>query len=124
MLGIWRKSRAQNGRVVETLRAVGMTRERTATAASRARPARVVRVRDTISPTLAGRTGVSYQSPPQPREEALAWCGCCSAATRTQPASRWTCPIAGGQRTVTLEPAAASDERQPTRWRQRALTER
>ena len=34
-------------------------------------PAFVVHVKDAISPALAGHDGASYQSPPQPRDEAL-----------------------------------------------------
>ena len=68
----------------------------------------VVHVRDAINPTLAGRGDASYQSPPQARERrSERWCGCCSAATKHRSAGepRWTRPIAGGQRTVTLTPA-------------------
>jgi hypothetical protein len=39
----------------------------------------VVRVEDQINPTLAGRTGARYESPPQPREQALTLASCCSA---------------------------------------------
>jgi hypothetical protein len=67
----------------------------------------VVHVRDAINPTLAGRGDASYQSPPQSREEALnlvaLLLGRNEAPTAGEP--RWTCPIAGGQRTVTLTPA-------------------
>ena len=64
----------------------------------------VVRVEDAINATLAGRTGASYQSPPQPREQAitLVWLllGCASAPRGGN--GRWAAPIAGGRRTVTL----------------------
>ena len=67
----------------------------------------VVHVRDAINPTLAGRGDASYLSPPQPREDALnlvrLLLGRSAAPNADQP--RWTCPIAGGQRTVTLAPA-------------------
>ena len=67
----------------------------------------VVHVRDAINPTLAGRGDASYQSPPQAREDALnlvrLLLGCNEAPHAGQP--RWTCPIAGGQLTVTLTPA-------------------
>ena len=67
----------------------------------------VVHVRDAINPTLAGRGDASYQSPPQPREDALnlvrLLLGRSEPPNPGQP--RWTCPIAGGQRTVTLTPA-------------------
>ena len=68
----------------------------------------VVHVRDAINPALAGHDGVEYQSPPQPHARTRSRsCGCCSAAAKP-PASEtrsWSCPIAGGQRTVTLAPA-------------------
>jgi hypothetical protein len=66
----------------------------------------VVHVRDTINPILAGRADASYQSPPQSREDALNLVRLLlgrEAPSGGQP--RWTCPIAGGQRTVTLTPA-------------------
>ncbi len=67
----------------------------------------IVHVRDAINPTLAGRGDASYQSPPQAREDALSLVrlllGCNEAAHASEP--RWTCPIAGGRRTVTLTAA-------------------
>ena len=67
----------------------------------------VVHVRDTINATLAGRADASYQSPPQPREDALNLVRLLLG--RSEPPDvglpRWTCPIAGGQRTVTLTSA-------------------
>jgi hypothetical protein len=67
----------------------------------------VVHVTDAVNPTLAGRGDASYQSPPQAREDALnlvrLLLGRNEAPTASEP--RWTCPIAGGQRTVTLTPA-------------------
>lgn len=67
----------------------------------------VVHVRDAINPTLAGRGDASYQSPPQAREDALnlvrLLLGCSEAPHASEP--RWTCAVAGGQRTVTLTPA-------------------
>ena len=67
----------------------------------------VVHVTDAVNPALAGRGDVSYQSPPQAREEALnlvcLLLGRNEAPNASEP--RWTCPIAGGRRTVTLKPA-------------------
>jgi hypothetical protein len=67
----------------------------------------VVHVRDAINPTLAGRGDASYQGPPQAREDALnlvaLLLGRNEAPNVSEP--RWTCPIAGGRRTVTLTPA-------------------
>jgi len=67
----------------------------------------VVRVRDAINPALAGRGDASYESPPQPREDALNLVGLLLGRIEQPQSSelRWTCPIAGGQRTVTLAPA-------------------
>ena len=67
----------------------------------------VVHVTDAVNATLAGRGDASYQSPPQAREDALnlvrLLLGRNEAPNASEP--RWTCPIAGGQRTVTLTPA-------------------
>ncbi len=67
----------------------------------------VVHVRDAINPILAGRGDASYQSPPQPREDALNLV--CLLLGRSEAPNagqrRWTCPIAGGRRMVTLAPA-------------------
>ena len=71
------------------------------------RPAVVVRVEETISPALAGREGVVYESPPLPRAHALALVRLLIGRDRqTAERDSWRCPIAGGQRTITLEPAA------------------
>ena len=67
----------------------------------------VVHVRDAINPILAGRGDASYQSPPQARDDALNLVRLLLGRNEAPKASepRWTCPIAGGQRTVTLTPA-------------------
>jgi hypothetical protein len=72
------------------------------------RPAVVVHVEETISPALAGHEGIVYESPPPlPRAEALALVRLLIGPD-CQPAEQdsWRCPIAGGQRTIRLEPAA------------------
>ena len=64
----------------------------------------VVRVEETIEPQLTARTGTSYQSPPQTREHAMTLVrlllGC--TADPAGGSDRWTAPIAGGRRVVTL----------------------
>ena len=81
-------------------------------------PMFVVHVEDTISAALAGHDGVEYRSPPLPREDALALVRVLLGDDRTAAETRsWRCPIAGGQRTVKLEPApgigANANGRQP-----------
>ena len=72
-------------------------------------PMFVVHVEDTISATLAGHDGVEYRSPPLTREEALALVGVLLGDDRPAAETRsWRCPIAGGQRTVKLEPAPSA----------------
>lgn len=67
----------------------------------------VVRVEDAIEPKLAARTGLRliYQSPPQTREPAmtLARLLLFRAPSGSRRGITWRCPIAGGQRTVTLQ---------------------
>ena len=65
----------------------------------------VVRVEDRINPALAGRAGASYDSPPQPPEEArilvrllLGW-----STDPVDGQTCWRCAVAGGTRTVTLD---------------------
>jgi hypothetical protein len=70
----------------------------------------VVWVEEAIDPALAGRRGVTYKSPPQDRERAIALMrllGCTGEPDRT---NRWTAPIAGGRRVVTLQPASAAEQ--------------
>jgi hypothetical protein len=68
----------------------------------------VVRVRDQVNRTLAGRDGAEYTSPPHERADALTLVALLLG--RPHPngdgiePSRWSCPVAGGQRTVTLDP--------------------
>jgi hypothetical protein len=67
----------------------------------------VVRVRDQVNRTLAGHDGREYTSPPHERPDALTLV----ALLLGRPArldghehSSWSCAVAGGQRTITLEP--------------------
>ena len=70
----------------------------------------VVHVRDEVNRTLVGDDGREYTSPPQERLDALILV----AVLLGRPAqpdgdreeqSSWSCPLAGGQRTITLNPA-------------------
>jgi hypothetical protein len=66
----------------------------------------VVQVTDAISTALAGHEGVEYSSPPLPREDAIALVRVLVGDDSPTAGRRsWRCPIAGGQRTVTLAPA-------------------
>ena len=66
----------------------------------------VVHVTDAISTALAGHEGVEYSSPPLPQEDAIALVRVLVGDdSPTVGHRRWRCPIAGGQRTVTLAPA-------------------
>ncbi len=67
----------------------------------------VVHVRDQVNPTLAGHDGREYTSPPQARGDALALVALLLGHP-TQPDrddTVWRCPVAGGQRTISLTPA-------------------
>jgi hypothetical protein len=73
-------------------------------------PTVVVHVEETISPALAGHEGVVYESPPLPRIGALALVRVLIGRDcRTAERDSWRCPVAGGQRTVRLEPAASAE---------------
>jgi hypothetical protein len=72
----------------------------------------VVQVEDVIAVALTGHEGSRYQSPPQPRERALALVRVLLGYT-DQPVNgceRWTCPVAGGRRTVWLDHSAGSSQ--------------
>jgi hypothetical protein len=64
----------------------------------------VVRVHDAIEPKLTARIGASYESPPQTREQAMTLVrlllGCAGDPDGDE--KRWSAPIAGGRRVVTL----------------------
>lgn len=69
----------------------------------------VVRVEDAIEPRLTARVGASYESPPQPREQAMTLVRLLlgRATALDGEHSRWTTPIAGGRRVVTLSEEGA-----------------
>jgi hypothetical protein len=63
----------------------------------------VVRVEDTIEPTLTEQTGGLYKSPPQTHEQAMALVRLVlGRVPDADGAKQWTAPIAGGRRVVTL----------------------
>jgi hypothetical protein len=67
----------------------------------------VVQVKDVIDPALTGHEGCTYESPPQSRDEALTLVRVVlgySTELRNE-SGRWSCPVAGGRRTVTVEQA-------------------
>jgi hypothetical protein len=78
----------------------------------------VVRVKDAVSSILTGRGDVSYQSPPLPPEEAMTLVRLLlgRGGTPREEEVSWRCPIAGGQRTITLKPL--SELEVPGRGRQ------
>ena len=64
----------------------------------------VLLVEDEINQTLAGHPGCRYESPPQARDQALMLARVLLGYTNgeLERGEQWTCPIAGGRRTVTL----------------------
>jgi hypothetical protein len=73
-------------------------------------PPVVVHVEETITPALAGHEGCTYASPPLPRAEALALVRLLIGHDGQAPDERgWRYAIAGGQRTVTIQPVVPAD---------------
>jgi len=70
----------------------------------------VLRVEDEINQALTGHEGCSYESPPQPRDQALTLARVLLGYTGEElnGDERWSCPIAGGRRTVVVRPAGES----------------
>jgi hypothetical protein len=70
-------------------------------------PLVVVHATDTVNPTFAGCGDAPYGSPPQPRDEAINLVGLLLGrhGDLDGEETRWTGPVAGGQRSVTLRPA-------------------
>ena len=67
----------------------------------------IVRVRDQVNRTLAGHDGREYTSPPHEHADALTLVALLlgrtpSTGNGTEPPS-WSCPVAGGRRTITLD---------------------
>jgi len=64
----------------------------------------VVTVIETVAPGLSGREPLTYVSPPQPREQAITLARLLlgTAAELVNGDDRWSAPIAGGRRVVTL----------------------
>ena len=67
----------------------------------------VVHVRDQVNNTLAGHDGREYTSPPHHRADALALVALLLGRPAQPEANgecSWSCALAGGQRTITLDP--------------------
>ena len=66
----------------------------------------IVRVADEVNQALTGHPGRRYESPPQEREQALALVEVLLgyAHGSFDGTERWSCPIAGGRRSITLVP--------------------
>lgn len=66
----------------------------------------IVRVEDAIDSRLTGRSDGLYESPPQTPEQAMALVRLLAGGQSYQGngQSRWVTAIAGGRRTVTVEP--------------------
>ena len=70
-------------------------------------------VADRINTRLVGRRSISYVSPPQPYDEAVVLAGILlDRPEGLSGAGPWFRPIAGGQRTVSLEVVADVPESQ------------
>jgi len=76
----------------------------------------VVHVSDAVNSILTGRGDVSYQSPPLPHEEAMTLVRLLLGRSGTPQDNNvtWRCPIAGGQRTITVEPLCMLESASPT----------
>ena len=66
----------------------------------------IVRVHDVISAALTAHEGCIYESPPQPRQQALTLARVLLGYTGEElnGDERWSCAIAGGRRIVSLRP--------------------
>jgi hypothetical protein len=70
----------------------------------------VVRVSDEINSALTGSDGCSYESPAQPREQAMTLVQLLLGRPVAQFDDSWSCPIAGGRRTVSLRMTGAGNQ--------------
>jgi len=75
----------------------------------------VVSVTGSVTETLAGHSGLSYTSPPQPYHDALRLVGGLlghhpNPTANDGRADQWTTAIAGGRRLVTLTPHHQGDD--------------
>lgn len=70
----------------------------------------VLHVEDEINQALTGHEGCRYESPPQPRDEALTLARVLLGYTSCElnGSNQWICPIAGGRRTVRLTSRGAA----------------
>jgi hypothetical protein len=68
----------------------------------------VLYIQDEINQALTGHGGSLYESPPQPRQHALTLARVLLGYTDAElnGDEQWSCPIAGGRRTVALKPVA------------------
>jgi hypothetical protein len=75
----------------------------------------VVTVTDTIDMALTGRGGWTYESPPQSREQALSLVGLLLGrrACELDGQQRWSCPVAGGRRAISVELIASCPAPEP-----------
>ncbi len=69
----------------------------------------VVHERDRVNRTLAGHDGREYTSPPHQRTDALILVALLLGRpappnAQGEEQASWSCPLAGGQRTITLDP--------------------
>ena len=73
-------------------------------------------VADAVNQALAGHHGCSYESPPQARQQALALVEVLLGypATSIDGADEWSCPIAGGRRTIRLRTEAGMPKQRST----------
>lgn len=71
----------------------------------------IVWVRDVVNPALTAHEGCAYESPPQPREQALTLVRALLGYTGHQldGSERWCSPVAGGRRTVWITPQSGPD---------------